>query len=58
MDHQFFYGLIIGIVVGCFCTHIVSFLFISKKPTRLPAIKPGSAMARVIEGKHDQQSSL
>jgi len=56
MNHQFFIGLIIGIVVGSFSVYLWSILRISKK--RIPAIKPGSAMARVIEGGRDEQSSL
>lgn len=58
MKHQFFIGLIIGIVVGSFSVYLWSILRISKKRIPLPAIKPGTALARVIDGGRDEQSSL
>lgn len=56
MNQQFIFGLIIGIVVGYFGAYIFSCLMISKK--RIPAIKPGTAMARVLDGGRDEQSRL
>lgn len=59
MNHPFFYGLIVlivGIVIGCAGVHVMALLGISKK--RIPEIKPRSAMARVLDGGRDEQSSL
>lgn len=56
MDHHFFYGVMVGIGVGCFGVYILAMLKIGKK--RIPAAKPGAAMARVIKGGRDEQGSI